>query len=31
MLYAAFPEIVLRGSFPTWLAILLMVAIAGPL
>jgi hypothetical protein len=24
-----FPEIVLRGSFPTWLAIVLMVAIAG--
>src|SRR5687767_7220745 len=29
MLYGALPEIVLRGSFPFWLAIVLMVAIAG--
>jgi hypothetical protein len=29
MLYAALPEIVLRGSFPLWLAVVLMVAAAG--
>lgn len=29
MLASWFPEIVVRGSFPFWLAILLMVAIAG--
>ncbi len=29
MLASWFPEIVLRGSFPVWLAILLMLAIAG--
>src|SRR5262245_9702175 len=29
MLASWFPEIVLRGSFPFWLAIVLMVAIAG--
>ena len=29
MFAIVFPEIVFRGSFPVWLAIVLMVAIAG--